>query len=79
LRLGPRLVDDEVAIAEQATVEHLDRLRRFLLGGHLDEAEPARSARELVRDDANRLDRARLLEELAEVLLRRLKGEVADE
>src|SRR5688500_17087290 len=43
LRLRPRLVDDEVAIAEQPAVQHLDGLGRFFLGRHLDEAEAART------------------------------------
>src|SRR3990170_1089293 len=62
LRLGPRLVDDQVAVAEQPAVEHLDGLGRFLFCGHLDEPEAARAAGELVGHDAHRLHRAGLSE-----------------
>src|SRR5262249_55089824 len=79
LRLGARLVDDQVAIAEETAVQHLDGLRRFLLGGHLDEPEAAGTSRELVGDDADRLDGAGLLEELTEVFFRGLEGKVPDE
>src|SRR2546428_4216589 len=33
LRLGPGFVHDEVPIAEEAAIEHLDGLGRFFLGG----------------------------------------------
>jgi len=79
LRLGPRLVHDEIPISEEASVQHLYRLRRLLFGGHLDKPESARPSRELIGDDSNRLDGAGLREELAEILLRGLEGEVTDE
>src|ERR1700674_4346697 len=78
LGLGTCLVDDEVAIAEQAAVQHLDGLGRFLLRRHLDEPEAARSTRELVRDDADRLDSAGLLEQLAQIFFRGLKRKSTD-
>src|SRR5436309_13318255 len=58
LRLGPRLVHDEVPISEEASVQHLYRLRRLRLGGHLDEPESARPSREMNDADAKRLDGA---------------------
>src|SRR5882724_7246035 len=51
LGLRARLVHDQVAIAEEPPVEHLDRLRRLLFRRHLHEAEPAWTAGELVGDD----------------------------
>jgi hypothetical protein len=79
LRLRPRLVDDEVSVPEEPTVQHLDCLASLFLGRHLDEPESARPSRELVRDDSHRLDGSGLLEELAKVLLGGLEGEVPDE
>src|SRR5712691_11830718 len=79
LRLRPRLVNDEIAIPEEPTVQHLDRLGGLFLRGHLDEPEAARPARELVGDDPHGLDGSRLGEQLAEILLGGLKGEVAYE
>src|SRR5207253_10131624 len=76
LGLRPGLVDDEVAVAEETTVEHLDRLGRLLLGRHLDEAKTPRPAGELIGDDPYGLDRPRLGEELAQVLLRCLERQV---
>jgi hypothetical protein len=79
LRLRPRLIDDEVSVPEEPTVQHLDCLASLFLGRHLDEPESARPSRELVRDDSHRLDGSGLLEELAKVLLGGLEGEVPDE
>src|SRR5262245_49947211 len=79
LRLRPRLVDDEVAVPEEAAVQHFDGLGRFLLGAHLHEAEAARPSGELVRDDTDSFHRTGLREQLAEVFLRSLEGKVANE
>src|SRR5215475_9554105 len=79
LRLRTRLIDDQVAIAEEPAIEHLDRLHRFLFCGHFDEAEAARAPGELVGDDPHGLHGSRLREELPQVLLRGLEGKVADE
>jgi hypothetical protein len=62
LGLGPRLVDDKVAVAEEPAVEHLDGLGSLFLRRHLDKAEPTRPARELIGDDAHRFHDAGLLE-----------------
>jgi len=78
LRLGPRLVHDEVPISEEASVQHLYRLRRLLFGGHLDKPESARPSRELIGDDSNRLDGASLCEEFPEIFLRGLERKVTD-
>ena len=77
LRTG--LVYDEVAVTEQTTVEHLDRLCRLLLRGHLDEAEAPGATGKLVRDDPDRFHRPGLREQLAQVLLGGLEGEVTYE
>jgi len=74
LRLRAGLVDDEVSVTEQPSVEHLDRLRGFFLGGHFHEAEAARAPRELIGDDPDALDGTRLLKELAEILFCCLEG-----
>src|SRR5262245_34292546 len=79
LGLGTRLVHDEVAVPEQATVQHLDRLGRFLLRGHLDEAESPGAAGELIRNDTDRFHRSGLCEQFAQVLLGGLEGKVTDE
>src|SRR2546425_11090007 len=79
LGLRARFVDDEITVSEQPTVEHLDRLGRFLLGGHLHEPESARPPGELVRDDADRFNGAGLSEQLAQILLRGLEREITDE
>src|SRR5215831_12706177 len=78
-RLGPSLVDYQIAVAEEAPVEHLDGLGRFFLRRHLDESEASRTPGELIGHDPNGFDRAGLLEQLTEILLRGLEGEVADE
>jgi len=74
LRLWPRLVDDEVSVPEEPTVQHLHCLASLFLGRHLDEPESARPSGELVRDDSDRFHGAGLLEELAKVLLGGLEG-----
>src|SRR5436309_558614 len=79
LGLGPRLVDHEIAVAEEPPIKHLHRLGGLFLGRHFDETEAAWTPGELIGHDAHRLDGAGLLEELAEVLLRGLEGEIADE
>src|SRR5262249_45057970 len=70
LRLRTRLIDAQVAIAEEPAIEHLDRLHRFLFCGHFDEAEAARAPGELVGDDPHGLHGSRLRKELPQVLLR---------
>src|SRR2546429_2443858 len=79
LGLWARLVHDQVAIAEEPPVEHLDRFRGLFFRRHLDEAEPARPARELVGDDPHGLHGPRLRKQLAQVFFRRLEGKIADE
>src|SRR5205814_1057528 len=78
LWLRTRLVDDEVAIAEEPAVQHLDCLGRFFLRGHLDEPKAAWPTRELVGDDADGLDRPRLREQLPQIFFGGLEREVAD-
>jgi len=77
--MGTGLVHDEIAVAKQPAVEHLDRLGGFLLRGHLHESEAPRAARELVRDDPDALDGTRLLEELPKIFIRGLERQVTDE
>jgi hypothetical protein len=79
LRLRPCLVDNEVSVPEEPTIEHLDCLASLFLGRHLDEPESTRPSGELIRDDSDRLDGSGLLEELAKVLLGGLEGQVPDE
>jgi hypothetical protein len=71
--LRPGFVDNEIAIPEQPTIEHLDRLGGLILGGHLDESEATGTARELVGDDPDALDGTRLLKKFAKVFLCRLE------
>src|SRR5512145_79064 len=78
LRLGPRLVHDQVAVAEKPPVQHLHRLEGLILGRHLHEPEASRAAGELVRDDAHGVHAAGLSEELAKILLGGLEREVSD-
>src|SRR5262249_1265107 len=75
-RLRARFVDDDLAAVEAMAVEHLDGLLRFIGGHHLDEAESARLAGELVADDIDRLHGAGLLKQGLEVFLTDLEGEV---
>src|SRR6185503_20539231 len=77
--LRARLIHDEVPVTEHAAVQLLDRARGLLGRGHLHEAEPFRPTGELVRHDADRLHGPGLLEELPEVLLRSLVGQVTYE
>jgi len=79
LGLRPRFIDDEIAVTEEAPVQHLDCFLGFLFGRHLHEPEAPRPAGELVGDDPDRLDGAGLGEELAKILLRGLEGQVSDE
>src|SRR5258705_2711058 len=79
LGLRTRFVHHKIAVAEEPAIEHLDRLGRFLFGRHLDESEASRTPGELTGHDTNRLYRAGLLEELAEILLRGLERKIADE
>src|SRR5438874_93514 len=79
LGLWARLVHDQVAIADGPPIAHLDRLRGLFFRRHLDEAEPARPARELVGDDPHGLHGPRLRKQLAQVFFRRLEGKIADE
>src|SRR5207302_10956006 len=61
------------------TVELLDRGLGLLGRRHLDEAEPARTARLTVRDDRRRLDPARLGEHFAQPLAGRRERQATDE
>jgi hypothetical protein len=79
LRLGSRLIDDQIPISEEPPIQHLDRFAGLVLRSHLDEPESARPSRELVRDDPDGFHGSGLLKELAQVLLRGLEGEVSDE
>src|SRR5262245_31962613 len=79
LWLRPRLVDDEIAVAEETSVQHLNGLGRFFLGGHLDESESSRPARELIRHDANGFDSPGLGKQLPQIFLCGLEREIADE
>jgi len=79
LGLGSGFVDDEIAIAKQPTIQHLDRLGGLLFRGHLDESETTGTPRELVGDDPDALDGTRLLKEFAKVFLCGLKRQVTDE
>src|SRR5438132_11700826 len=61
------------------TVELLDRGLGLLGRRHLDEAEPARTARLTVRDDRRRLDPASLGEHFAQPLAGRRERQASDE
>ena len=63
----------QVPVAEQPSVQELDRLGRFFFRRHLDEAEATRVTGDLVGDDPYRLHGAGLLEELPKILFGRLK------
>src|SRR5262249_11303937 len=73
-RLG--LVDGQGAAVDLRAVQRGDGL--VAAAGHLDEAEAARAAGLAVGRHLGPRHLAKRLEELAEVLLRRLEGEVAD-
>src|SRR5204863_233310 len=77
--LRARPVHGQVALAQEPPVEPLDRFRGLFFRRHLDEAEPARPARELVGDDPHGLHGPRLRKQLAQVFFRRLEGKIADE
>jgi hypothetical protein len=77
--LRARLVHHEIPVPEHTPVQLVDRAVGFLGCRHLHEAEAPRPARELVGHDPDRLDRSSLLEELTEIVLRRLVGKVAYE
>ena len=70
-RHGLRLVDGEVAPAEVVVVQLFDRALRFLVGGHLDEAEAPGASRRHVAHDLHAFDGAASREELFEILLAR--------
>ena len=79
MRLRPGLVHHQVAIAEETPVQHLDGLGGFLFGRHLDETETPRPSGKLVGDDPNLFHGSSLGEQLPQILLRGLKGEITDE
>jgi hypothetical protein len=54
LRLRPSFVHNQMAVSEEAPVEHLDRLPGSFPRGHLHEPEPTRPSRELIGDDPHR-------------------------
>src|SRR5919197_1222866 len=66
------------AAVQVSPVELRDGRLALFLRGHLDEAEAARAARVAVLDDAGRLDRARLREQLLQIVARSLEREVPD-
>ena len=70
-------VDGEIAAAEVVVVQLFDRALRFLVGGHLDEAEAPRPSRRHVAHDLHALDRPAACKELLEILLPRAVREVA--
>jgi hypothetical protein len=79
LGLRPSFIHDQIAVAEEASVQHLDGLRGFFPRGHLHESEPTRSPCELIGDDANRPHGPGMLEELSHVFCRSLEREIPDE
>src|SRR6266849_4059390 len=79
LGLRPSFIHDQIAVAEEASVQHLDGLRGFFPRGHLHESEPTRSPSELIGDDANRPHGPGMLEELPHVFCRSLEREIPDE
>src|SRR5882672_12567419 len=79
LRLRTGFIDHQIAVTEEAPVQHLDCFLGFLFGRHLHEPEAPWPPGELVGDYPDRFDGACRGEELAKILLRGLKGQVPDE
>src|SRR5262249_5711742 len=77
--LGARPIDHAVPIPEDPARQLGDGAARLLGRPPVHEAEAPGAARELVGNDPDRLDGPDLLEELPEVLLRGLVGQVAYE
>src|SRR5215471_18752211 len=77
-RPGPRFVDGEIASTELVVVELVDRLLCLVVGRHLDEREPARTARRHVAHHLDRIDRSGLREELLKLGLASRKRQVPD-
>jgi hypothetical protein len=76
--LRPRFADHYVTALEIRPVERARRFFGFLIGTHLNEAEPLGSAAELVGDDARADYRAVLRKMLLESFLRDIVGKVAN-
>src|SRR5688500_9107728 len=76
--LGTGLVHLDGTALELLTIELLDRLLCFVVGGHLDESEAARLTRVAIGDDRRRLAGARLSEELLQVASSDLEREISD-
>src|SRR5437764_366199 len=74
---GSSLVDRQRPTAIVLAVERVDRGLGPGVVGHLDEAEAAAPVRHAVHDHLGRLDRAILLEELDQIIRRRVVGQVA--
>src|SRR5947209_10244832 len=77
-RLRPRLVDRQRPSAVFLAGQRLDRGARLGVIAELHEAEALGSAGLTVRDDGDRVDASVLREEIAEVILRRVVGEVSN-
>src|SRR5207245_2136974 len=77
-RLGPRLVDGEIAAADLGRIQFANGFLRFLVGAHLDKRKPPRATRRLVADNVHRLDRAGAREELLELVFTGFIGQVSN-
>src|SRR6185503_8704888 len=76
--LRPRLVDFHRSAAERLLVKLLDGHLRLRVGAHLDKRKSPPLARELVTGHEHGCDRARLREQLLDLRLLHLVGEIAD-
>ena len=76
--LRPGLVDDEGAAAEIGAVEASDRGLRFFIRLHLDERESARTAGGHVAHHAHRFNRARLAEQILELVFSSGERQISD-
>src|SRR5881296_379507 len=71
-----RFSDRHVPAAVVGAVEFLDRVRSFLIGGHLDKSEALASARVAIGDDLGGLNGSGLSKDLFERLVGRVKWEI---
>ena len=74
----PRFVDHEVAVLERLAIHGFDGCFAFRLLRHLNERKPSGAPCELVRDDADRCYFAVLAEDITQLLLGGLVGQVAN-
>src|SRR5215831_13500518 len=74
----PRFSDSHISAAVISSIEFLDSIRSFLIGGHLNEAKALAAARIAISNDLGGLNTSRLSEDFLKCLVRRAERQITN-